>query len=286
VPRASCRCASAGGETSNFSLVSLRPQHPGLHEKIDQLSDGQASVVSDFVEAVLAPVYSEALAVTWLTTNSDWAEAFLARLRGHHGLSIEPLSTTQFEAAFNEACISAGWRVQAARSATQRFYDTTVSTGDSESRRLSLKASSAKDMRAATVHISKLTEAAWIQDARRLTDRRDRIVELFTEYRKTTSAIVMLRGFRARQGFEVLYELLEIPTTIFAPVATLTVQQAQPGTIKIPGNAGAPDFSIRIDRSDSKVTLTGIRLGLCVIHGRWGVNHASGTPAVSPSGES
>lgn len=70
----------------------------------------------------------------------------------------------------------------------------------------------------------------------------------------------------------MLYELLEIPTTIFAPVASLTVQQAQPGTIKIAGGATAPDFSIRIDRSDSKITLTGIRLDLCLIHGRWGMS--------------
>jgi len=148
---------------------------------------------------------------------------------------------------------------------------TTVTTGDDQPRKLSLKASSVKDMRAPTVHISKLTEAAWIQDARRLSDRRDRIVQLFLDYQQTTSAIVMLRGFRGRQGFEVLYELLEIPTTIFEPVARLTVQQAQPGTIKIPGGTSAPDFSIRIDRSDSKVTLAGIRLDLCLVHGRWGM---------------
>ena len=29
----------------------------------------------------------------------------------------------------------------------------------------------------------------------------------------------MLRGFRGRQGFEVLYVLLEIPTELFGPVA-------------------------------------------------------------------
>lgn len=249
-------------------------QHPLLHQKIDQLSDGQAVVVGDFIDAVLAPIDSEPLPGTWLTSTTDWAEAFLARLRGHHGLSIEPLSTTQFEAAFNEACRTAGWQAEAASSATQRFYDTTVTADDGQPRKLSLKASSAKDMRPAKVHISKLTEAAWIQDARRLSDRRDRIVELFAEYQQTTSAIVMLRGFRGRDDFEVLYELLEIPTTIFASVARLTVQQAQSGTIKLPGGAAVPDFSVRIDRSDSKVTLTGIRLDCCLIHGRWGMNRA------------
>lgn len=245
-----------------------------LHEKLNQLSDAQAAVVGAFVDAVLAPIHSEPLASTWLTSRSDWTDAFLARLRGHHALSIEPLSTTQFEAAFNEACLSAGWQVEAASSATQRFYDTTITADDGQPRKLSLKASSAKDMRATNVHISKLTEAAWIQDTRRLSDRRDHIVELFAEYQRVTTAIVMLRGFRDRQGFEVLYELLEIPTAMFEPISGLTVQQSLPGTIRMPGDANVPDFSIRIDRSDAKITLTGIRIGVCIIHGRWGMHRA------------
>jgi hypothetical protein len=243
----------------------------GLHAKIDQLSDGEVTVVGAVVDAVLAPLYSEPLPPTWLT-DSPWTDAFLARLRAHHGLSIEPLSTTQFEAAFNEACATAGWQVEAAESATQRFFDTTITVADSEARRLSLKASAAKDMRPERVHISKLTEAAWIQDARRQADRRDRIVELFQEYQRVTSSIVMLRGFKGRQGYHVLYELIEIPTAIFDPVANLTVEHAQAGTIKISEGNGAPHFSIRIDRSDSKITLTGIRLDLCIVHGRWGVD--------------
>jgi hypothetical protein len=251
--------------------VKHRRERAVLHEQIDLLSDGQLVVVADFVNAVLAPLHSEPLPSTWLTTPA-WTDAFLARLRGHHGLSTEPLSTTQFEAAFNEACLAAGWQVDAAGSATQRFFDTTVIADGGTPRRLSLKASSAQAMSARTVHISKLTEAAWIQDVRRRSDRRDKIVELFADYQHTTSSIGMLRGFKSREGYDVLYELLEIPTAIFGPVADLTVEQALAGTIKIPPGAQVPDFSIRIDRSDAKITLTGVRLDLCVIHGRWGVN--------------
>ncbi|HUC55810.1 MAG TPA: hypothetical protein VMA95_00305 [Streptosporangiaceae bacterium] len=240
-----------------------------LHRKIDRLTDGQADVVGGFVDAVLAPMHSERLPATWLTVPA-WEDAFLARLRGHHGLSKDPLSTTQFEAAFNESCLAAGWQVEVAASATQRFFDTTITVAGSRPRRLSLKASSAKDMSIRRVHISKLTEAAWIQDVRRKTDRRDRIVSLFREYESVTSSIVMLRGFRGREGCAVYYELLEIPTAIFAPVARLTVDQAQLGTIKVP-DADLPDFAIRVDRSDAKITVTSIRLDLCVIHGRWGV---------------
>jgi hypothetical protein len=243
----------------------------GLHDKIDFLSDGEAGVVGNFVDAMLAPVHSESLPRTWLTTPA-WTDSFVARLRGHHALSIAPLSTTQFEASFNEACSAAGWAVAAADSATQRFFDTTVTVPDHQtSYHLSLKASSARDLRAGSVHISKLTEAAWIQDVRRQADRRDNIVRLFREYQRSTSAIIMLRGFRDRDGYSVLYELLEIPTAIFDPVRQLTVEQAQAATIKMPPAPAQAQFSIRVDRSDAKITITGIRLDLCTVHGRWGL---------------
>ena len=254
--------------------VTESPGRAGLHAKIDLLSNGEADVVGDFLDAMLMPVYSEQLPSTWLTTPA-WSDSFVARLRAHHALSIAPLSTTQFEASFNEACSAAGWTVTATASATHRFFDTTVATeSDAPPRHLSLKASAAQDMRAGTVHISKLTEAAWIQDVRRQSDRRDNIVRLFQEYQRSTSSIMMLRGFKEREGYAVLYELLEIPTAVFGPVSRLSVEQAQAGTIKIPPAPEMARFSIRVDRSDAKITVTGIDIGICVIHGRWGLGQA------------
>jgi hypothetical protein len=250
--------------------VTETDSRAALQKKISRLSDGEVGVVEDFVDAMLTPVHSEPLPQTWLTT-STWTDAFLARLRGHHALSIAPLSTTQFEASFNEACSAAGWTVNAADSATQRFFDTTITVPEHHSLHLSLKASSAKDMRAGNIHISKLTEAAWIQDVRRQSDRRDNLVKLFREYQRSTSAIIMLRGFREREGYSVLYELLEIPTTIFEPISQLTVEQAQASTIKIPPVPEQARYSIRVDRSDAKITITGIKLEVCTIHGRWGL---------------
>jgi hypothetical protein len=246
--------------------------HRTLHQKIDRLSEGEADVVGAFVDSILTPIDSEPLPQTWLTSPA-WTEAFAARLQGYHALSAEPLGTIQFEAAFNHSCGAAGWHVEAARSATQRFFDTTISDGKGTVKRLSLKASSAEGMAASTVHISKLTEGAWIQDARRQVDRRDLIVQLFQDYKNIAAAIFILRGFKDRDGFQILYELTEIPTSIFDPVSDLSVAEAQKGTINIPSGATARSrhFAIRIDRSDAKITLTGIRLDKCVIHGRWGL---------------
>jgi hypothetical protein len=242
-----------------------------LHEKIDQLSEREIDVVGSFVDAVTAPVYIEALPLTWLATVA-WRENFATLLRVHHALSSQPLGTTQFEVAFNRACEDAGWHVEQAKSATQRFYDVTLSNEDLE-KRLSLKASAAKDLRPDIIHISKLTEAAWIQDVRKQADRRDSIVEMFRQYRNETSAIFMLR-FLEQPGYSFFYELVEIPTSAFSGVDKLSIKQAWEGTINIPLGASQRDrdFAIRIDSSDAKITLAGIRLDICIVHGRWGLN--------------
>ena len=238
-----------------------------LLSKIASLGTQEVAVVNEFVDSLLAPVTEDLLPGSWLTT-PEWSRAFLARLRAHHALSREPLSTTQFEAAFEAACEAAGWMVDSSPSATQRFYDTAIAPpGTLLSKRISLKASSAKGMSRNSVHISKLTEAAWIQDVRKLADRQDRIVDLFREYRAATDGIIMLRGFPSAAG--VFYELVEIPTTLFKPLDDLDIKTAQQPTIPVPPTSEDPYLKIRIDRSDAKITLTGIKLAVCSVHGRW-----------------
>ncbi|MEE6179209.1 hypothetical protein [Mycobacterium sp. 050134] len=237
-----------------------------LHQKIDALGMYEIAVVNEFVDALLTPVAEQLLDGSWLTT-SEWSKAFLARLRAHHALSREPLSTTQFEAAFENACEAAGWTVESATSATQRFFDSKITIPGQPPKRISLKATSARAMSRRYVHISKLTEAAWIQDVRRQVDRRDRIVELFREYREACDAIVILRGFEGNAG--VLYELIEIPTDLFAPADYLDTATAQLATIPIPPDSDHPYMKIRIDRSDSKITVTQVLLTACAVHGRW-----------------
>lgn len=237
-----------------------------LHTKIDSLSQQGVDVVTGVVNAILSPAHTELLSNSWLTTPS-WAEGFLARLRAHHALSREPLSTTQFEAAFESACESAGWTVGSSVSATQRFFDTTITLPGAQPKRISLKASSAAGMNKKWIHISKLTEAAWIQDTRIQTKRRDKIVELFKEYREITDCIIMLRGFKSDNAVD--YELIEIPTALFDAVDQLDTATAQLSTIPIPVNIKPPHLKIRIDRSDAKITLTGIQVDVCDVHGRW-----------------
>lgn len=236
-----------------------------LKLKITQLNDQEVVVVDNFVTAMLTPVEQALLLDSWLTSEA-WGQGFLARLRAHHALSVEPLGTLQFESAFNAACEAAGWQVTPAFGATNRFFDTTLEKNGVR-KRLSLKASAAADMKRGWIHISKLTEAAWIQDVRRQNDRRENLITLFKEYRATTDGIVMLRAFRMEGAID--YQLVEIPTSLFTEVDSLSLEDAQLSTIPIPASAVLPSFKIRVDRSDAKITLTGIRLEVITVHGQW-----------------
>lgn len=246
-------------------MIDPEGQKQDLHIKIDRLNAQQVVIVDNVVTAILTPAEHSVLADSWLTTK-EWGDAFLGLLRVHHGLSREPLGTLQFEAAFNNACEAAGWKVNPAEGATNRFFDTVITKG-SVRKVLSLKSTAAKAMKRDTVDISKLTEGAWIQDARRQADRRDKIVQLFREYRQATDGIVILRAFREVDG--VRYELVEIPTELFESVEDLSIEEAQKGTIPLPMGAVQPLFKIGIDRSDAKVKLTGVRLDAITVHGTW-----------------
>jgi len=235
-----------------------------LHSKIEDLNTQEIVIVDNVVTSIQAPAEHTVLKDSWLTAK-EWAEAFLALLRVHHGLSREPLGTLQFEAAFNDASEAAGWTVTAAAGATNRFFDTVI-VKDGARIVLSLKSTAAKALKENWVEISKLTEGAWIQDARRQADRRDRIVALFKEYRDITDGIVILRAFRETDG--VRYQLVEIPTSLFEAVDSLSVENAQKGTIPFPADAVVPTFKIGIDRSDAKVKLA-VHISAVTIHGQW-----------------
>ena len=129
----------------------------------------------------------------------------------HHGTTTEPLGLTSFETVFRNACEALDWPLDAPGSATRRFVDLTVTPADGTTRRLSLKSTAAKKLAEGSAHISKLTEAAWIQDVRSARARRQRLLELFRDYRAAVDAIVMLRAFREPDTIPTRYQLIEIP---------------------------------------------------------------------------
>ncbi len=153
---------------------------------------------------------------------------------------------------------------------TRRFVDLTVQPDTGPERRLSLKSTAARKLSKTALHISKLTEAAWVQDARTARDRRSWTQDLFRQYQSAVTHIVMLRAFRERQEVPSLYQLVEIPASIFnsiqsAPLDVFT-RDAPLIECQIGGNTVAV---VAIDRSDAKITVRRVQLSACTVHAEW-----------------
>src|SRR5689334_16275343 len=95
------------------------------------------------------------------TVTADFAAEFRARLQAHHATHTTPMDRLSFENAFLASSRATGRTTTEAPSRTTRFYDATI-----DGEHTALKTEGAKSMRADRLHISKLSEAAWIQDMR------------------------------------------------------------------------------------------------------------------------
>jgi hypothetical protein len=186
---------------------------------------------------------------------------FRSKLLTHHCFMGSPLFQESFDSAFIAACSHAGHNVKQAPDG-QRFWDVMI-----DERRISLKSSKAKSLREDTLHISKLTEAAWIQDCRTATKRREQTRRLFKKYCDEVDAIVQLRYFQSMQR----YELVEIPVSLFSQVQDVGKEHfaADGPMINIPIGKNPPDFTLKLDRSDAKITIAKINKQLCLVHGVW-----------------
>src|ERR1035441_1155993 len=89
---------------------------------------------------------------------------------------------------FRAASLAAGRSVSPPMSATERFIDEII---DGEG--VALKGSAARDIREDRVHISKLCEAAWIQDVRGSAQRAEAAKKQIGMYLEIVDRIYQLR---------------------------------------------------------------------------------------------
>jgi len=202
----------------------------------------------------------------WINPDSRWmtpafAEEFTSRLLCQHVFLGSPLKQQGFDAAFMASAKTAGYRIEPANDG-QRFWDLCMN-----GKHISLKTTEAKGMRDETLHISKLTEAAWIQDCRNAKARQDRTIGLFETYRSEVHSIFQFRYFKNH----CFYELVEIPVELFEPILHLprTCFMADGPSINIPIGQSPPDFTLKLDRSDAKITIANILKSRCILHGTW-----------------
>ncbi|MYD75796.1 MAG: hypothetical protein F4093_03285 [Gammaproteobacteria bacterium] len=241
-----------------------------LKRKLDQLSPTGVRFVARMVEALSAPpkVMLEAHD-SWLT--DGWIEYFGLALSVHHGTTTEPLAQKGFETVFSNACEASGWEVGDPVSETHRFLDLEIQRPGSPRQKLSLKSTAAQRLSRTSAHISKLTEAAWIQDMRTARERRDRTLSLFRAYVDAVDSIIMLRAFREGKTIPSRYQLIEIPTGIFESLETtpLSAFNADGPTINCSYRGHDVAACVSLDRSDAKITIKKISLAACTVHVEW-----------------
>ena len=204
-----------------------------------------------------------------------FAREFRATLLIHHYFLKAPLATSSFEAAYVRAAQAAGHEVEVAPDGG-RFWDVRI-----DGLKVSLKSTGAAGLKDQTLHVSKLCEAAWIQDMRGAAQREERTKALFEEYTNAVDGIVQLRFFRKR----AFYELVRIPGAIFRQVADVPrAEFASDGpSIGIPVGKNPPDFTLKLDRSDAKITLANINKDVCEVLGSWQLDNSTELNAPPPT---
>lgn len=228
--------------------------------QIEELNKFQQNRVSEFVGALKKP-YKE-----WLNKGSSYidelfAEEFRSRILTQHAFQDTPLFQDTFDSAFIAALNASGKNCKSAP-AGERFWDLIV-----DDFRISLKSTKAKSLNLKKLKISKLTEAAWIQDCRTASMREKRTKDLFAEYIDVVDTIFQLRYF-AKKAY---YELVEIPVELFAPILEVPRESfdSDGPTINIPVGMDPPILKLKIDRSDAKITINSILKSHCIVHGTW-----------------
>lgn len=216
--------------------------------------------LKEFLAALRTPCLVERNNASWFN-DREFEEEFRSKLLTHHCYIGSPLFQQSFDSAFISSCAHVGMDVDRAPDG-QRFWDVQI-----EGKKISLKSTKAKNLREDLIHISKLTEAAWIQDCRTAKKRCDETFNLFRQYCSEVDSIIQLRYF----GSSKRYELVEIPVTLFRQVLDLDPRHfaADGPTINIPVGKDPPDFTLKLDRSDAKVTIANISKELCTVHGNW-----------------
>lgn len=245
--------------------------------RLPRLSPAQLRRIYELSDAFLAPI-AERVARDSTIVGPAFLDEFRSRLQAYHALNTTRLAKGAFEDAFLAASQKENRQTVRAASATNRFWDVKV-----DNLSLSLKTEGHSNLREDFLHISKLTEAAWLQDMRGARARREHTLELFETYIDQVAGIVVLRSYPGRT---IRYELVEIPIELFQPVLELPQQAfASDGpTIRIPygSTAGNADLVLKLDRSDAKITIGRIRKSRCVVHAEWELGEA---PDIDGNGE-
>jgi hypothetical protein len=238
-----------------------------LDEVLLRLDDEAARHLLQVASALAQPLDGGVNAEQGLMRPS-FRRVFESRIKIHHATHSKALDRVAFEDTFRAAAIADGRSVRGSGSATEPFIDEVI---DGEG--VALKSTAAKDVRSSFVHISKLSEAAWIQDVRNAAAREQRTKGLVRDFLDRAQRVYQLRVLPDLQRWQ--YQIVEIPTPLFRPILDLerTNFAADGPRIDVMDDGGLC-LRLVLDRSDAKITITRIPIERCVVHAEWSLPKA------------
>jgi hypothetical protein len=233
-----------------------------LAKLIPTLSPAKQKQLTGITRALAEPIEADINWEAGLITQ-EFADEFASRLQLHHATHSKELQRIAIEDTFRAASLAAGRTVSPPMSATARFIDEIINKEG-----VALKGSAAKNMREDQVHISKLCEAAWIQDVRGSAQRAEAAKNQIKGYLAVVDRIYQLRVMPNINKWT--YQLVEIPVSLFKPILSLDKNLFAPDGPRIEvADESGPCMTFILDRSDSKITVAKIPITRCVVHGRW-----------------
>ncbi len=242
------------------TLAELQKTAKFLHPAQLDLLVSMAAAMSRGVEERIEPASD--IVTTEFNVN------FSNRLIIHHATHDEVFKKKSFEYAFYGASRAAGRNATIVSDPTNPGRDVEV-----DGTSFSLKTEAARSMNPTKIKISKLMEARWIRDCRTKADFARETSRRVAQHLQEYERILVLRAFD--RDTEVQYDLVEIPRDLLLRVRRLVAKdftarrQTSGGSTAEVTVSGQRAFSLRLDGSVEKVTVDGLLITQCVLHGSW-----------------
>lgn len=199
--------------------------------------------------------------------DADAFEYFSTRLAAHHASSGVALKKENFEHILEQSFKWSGHTAKRTADMTHRGADLEV-----DGRFYSLKTEAAQGLNPKKITISKLMEARWIRDLTGPEDAPEQVKRRVLSHLDEYERIFILRSY-GDEG-RVRYDLREIPKAVLAGVADLVADDfgkltKANGTSARVRYEGQVAFTLRLDGSVEKVTVSGLDVELCPLHAWW-----------------
>jgi hypothetical protein len=239
------------------------------HTRINSLSKSQQDLVSEIIHAFESSVTSKIDSTSNICTEK-FAEDFQNRIVLYHAMNEELLNKKTFEYALRGACRFDGRSAELNSNSTNAGADITI-----DGRSFSLKTEASSAIKRSHLTISKIMEARWIRDCNNGAEFLRGLQHNFIAHLRQYQRILMLRGFVINPQL-VEYMLVEIPLDILLQSQHLSPSDFKPQTVNGTTSAkiqvgGKQAFTLRLDGSVEKITISLLSLELCQIHGSWQV---------------